>query len=51
MERIRKGRFGVHAGKEYKIYENDNGSYDLVSSDITDLKNGFVEEYPSTFDQ
>ncbi|MFN2744014.1 MULTISPECIES: hypothetical protein [unclassified Bacillus (in: firmicutes)] len=46
---IKKGRFGVYHGKEYRIYEGDNGEYELVSNDPEDLQNGFVEEYPLTY--
>lgn len=49
MGKVKKGRFGIYQGKEYKIYENENGSYDLVSDDLADFKYGFVEKYPLTY--
>lgn len=50
MVTVRKGKYALYQGKEYKIYSNKkNGGYDLVSEDESDLEKGFTEEYPSTY--
>lgn len=46
---IKKGRYARFNGKEYKVYTNEDGSYDLVSHDPNDVNNGFFEQYSDTY--
>lgn len=46
---IKKGRYARFNGKEYKVYTNEDGSYDLVSHDQNDVNNGFFEQYSDTY--
>ncbi|ULT57363.1 hypothetical protein L1999_01750 [Neobacillus drentensis] len=49
MQKIRKGRYTLLNGREYKIYENDNLTYELISDSPEDVNYGFKEEYSSTY--
>jgi hypothetical protein len=43
---IKKGRYAIYQGKEYKLYKNKDGTYNLVTNTNQD---GFIEEYDNTF--
>ena len=49
MISIKKGRYAILNGKEYKIYSNQDHSFDLISHDANDVNNGFSEQYPDTY--
>jgi hypothetical protein len=46
---IKKGRYAILNGKEYKVYSNQDHSFDLISHDANDVNNGFIEQYPDTY--
>ena len=46
---IKKGMYGLHKGKEYKLYANENRSYNLISNNQKDIEEGFMEKYPDTY--
>jgi hypothetical protein len=49
MMSIKKGRFAMFNGEEYKVYTNEDHSLDLISHDANDVNNGFIEQYPDTY--
>ena len=49
MMSIKKGRYAIFNGKEYKVYMNEDDSLDLVSHEANDVNNGFIEQYPNTY--
>ncbi|WP_160724833.1 hypothetical protein [Bacillus sp. USDA818B3_A] len=49
MKKIRKGRYTLLNGREYKVYENDSLTYELISDCPEDVKYEFKEEYSSTY--